>query len=225
MNTRFGNEMPVGLEANLMVEVVRFGYNGDEIKYGTYCQDPTATSGFSTFENMTFVKSIINGVAAQQSPRVWVTRDSQIELDKTTFRNSATNSMGFKINYQGAEEISEIIINKEKTESNELLFTKSTKDVKVGTLDVAESGGITFSSDRRRKENFSNVSDSYLKVVEDVPVMNYNYKNSIIPQVGIMAQDLENTNIDNISCFVKIEDSLELKNKRSLYETKLVYIL
>jgi hypothetical protein len=68
--------MPIGLEANLMVEVVRFGYNGDEIKlfpnqnYGIYCQDPTATSGFSTFENMTFVKSIINGVSAQQSPRV-----------------------------------------------------------------------------------------------------------------------------------------------------------
>jgi hypothetical protein len=133
--------------------------------------------------------------------------------------------VGFKINYISTSGIDDIKIDRKNAESNELLFTQSTKDVKVGTLEVAESGGITFSSDRRRKENFSNVSDSYLKVVEDVPVMNYNYKNSAIPQVGIMAQDLENTNIGNISCFVKVEDSLELNNKRSLYETKLVYIL
>ena len=133
--------------------------------------------------------------------------------------------MGFKINYQGADEISEIIIDKDKDSSNELLFTKSKKDVQVGTLDVAESGGITFTSDRRRKENFSAISESYLEVVEKVPVMNYNYKNSLIPQIGIIAQDLESTNISNVDCFIKIEDSLELKNKRSLYETKLVYIL
>lgn len=226
LNTRFGNTFPVGMNANLMVEVARFGYNKTEIEDGKYTQNPDPnTEGLSTFENMTFVKSIINGVAAQQSPRVWVTRDSQIELDKTTFRNSATSNMGFKINYQGADEISEITIDRANAQSNELLFTKSKKAVQVGTLDILGDGGITFTSDRRRKENFSAISDSYLKVVEDVPVMNYNYKNSVIPQVGIIAQDLEATNISNVDCFVKIEDSLELKNKRSLYETKLVYIL
>lgn len=225
LNARFGNTFPAGMNANLMVEVARFGYNAIEIADGIYCQDPTATSGFSTFENMTFVKSIINGVAAQQSPRVWVTRDSQIELDKTTFRNSATSDMGFKINYQGADEISEITIDRANAQSNELLFTKSEKAVQVGTLDILGAGGITFTSDRRRKENFSAISESYLEVVEKVPVMNYNYKNSLIPQVGIIAQDLEATNISNVDCFIKIEDSLELKNKRSLYETKLVYIL
>jgi hypothetical protein len=105
------------------------------------------------------------------------------------------------------------------------LFTKSTENVTFGNITLAENSQIFFSSDRRRKENFSPISDSYLEVVNNVPVMNYNYKNSVIPQVGIMAQDLEDTNISNIDCFITIEDSFELKNKRSLYETKLIYIL
>ena len=60
------------MNANLMVEVARFGYNASEIKDGLYTQnpDPNTNSDFNTYENMTFVKSIINGVAAQQSPRV-----------------------------------------------------------------------------------------------------------------------------------------------------------
>lgn len=234
LNTRFNNIMPEGLRANLWVEVARFGFNLVEITTGIYSQDPSNTSAeFNTFERMTFVKSITNGLAAQQSPRIWVTKDSEIDLSKTSFKDSVySNNPGFKLEYRSGStdqvtpiKLDTITTSYQESEDIKLLFTKSTENVTFGNITLAENSQIFFSSDRRRKENFSPISDSYLEVVNNVPVMNYNYKNSIIPQVGIMAQDLEDTNISNIDCFVTIEDSFELKNKRSLYETKLVYIL
>lgn len=94
-----------------------------------------------------------------------------------------------------------------------------------GNILMDEGKEILFTSDRRRKEGFKNLDIDYLPIVCNVPVLNYRYKNSDKQQVGIIAQDLEQHMTKNIDCFVSIEDTNELKDKRSLNETKLVYIL
>jgi hypothetical protein len=90
---------------------------------------------------------------------------------------------------------------------------------------MAENTQITFVSDRRRKDNFESVDERYLPVVENVPVFYYTYKNSDKQQVGIIAQDLEKVLPSHSQCFINIQNTSELLNQRSLYETKLTYIL
>ena len=90
---------------------------------------------------------------------------------------------------------------------------------------MAENTQITFVSDRRRKDNFESINERYLPVVENVPVFYYTYKNSDKQQVGIIAQDLEKVWPSHSQCFINIQNTSELLNQRSLYETKLTYIL
>lgn len=94
-----------------------------------------------------------------------------------------------------------------------------------GDLTIADGYQILFSSDKRRKTNFETIPESYLHVVNSVPVVGYTYKGSMRQQVGIMAQDLEAVLQDHQDAFIDIQDTSELKNRRSLYETKLTYIL
>lgn len=99
-------------------------------------------------------------------------------------------------------------------------------DIEVkGNIKMDEGKEILFTSDYRRKEDFKAIGLQYLPVVCDVPVINYRYKNSSKQQVGIIAQDLEKVMNKNIDCFVSIEETADIKDQRSLNETKLVYIL
>ena len=90
---------------------------------------------------------------------------------------------------------------------------------------MAEETQITWTSDRRRKDNFMPVKEKYLDVVQAVPVQYYTYKNSDKQQVGIIAQDLEKAIPEHSGCFINVQNTSELLNQRSLYETKLTYIL
>ena len=84
---------------------------------------------------------------------------------------------------------------------------------------------ITNISDKRAKENIQFVTESFLDTVENVPVYSFHYKNSDKRYVGIMAQDLEENLHEYAESFVSTQDTETMKNKRSLYETKLTYIL
>lgn len=221
LNARFNNDLHF-LNPTLWVEVARFGYNKDEVEEGIYHQD-YSKEGFKMFEKITFVRSITNGLAAQQSPRIWVANDSKIDLTKTTFIQGANDVDGFKVEYSGPK--TTLKIDRSKASSDTLLFTKSNEDVQFGNVEILEDCNIQFTSDRRSKDNFAPIEESYLSVVENVPVLNYTYLNSTKPQVGIIAQDLEATNIPNMECFVNVHETIDLPDKRCLYETKLIYIL
>lgn len=90
---------------------------------------------------------------------------------------------------------------------------------------MAEDAQINWTSDRRRKDNFTPIKEKYLDVVQAVPVQYYTYKNSDKQQVGIIAQDLEKAIPEHSGCFINVQNTSELLNQRSLYETKLTYIL
>ena len=115
---------------------------------------------------------------------------------------------------------------------NELVAVQATKitlntDITIDDkgLNIGEGKQLLYTSDKRRKDNFAPIKDSYLNVVNNVPVLSYTYKGSTKKQVGIIAQDLEVVLDDLQDSFITIQDTAELKNKRSLNETKLIYIL
>lgn len=346
-NAKFNNNIPE-ITASLWVEVARFGFNGNFFKiYSSYVYQQFDTA---YNEDFIFVKALDRGVINQQAANIWLTQDSEIRLNKITFKNNAGSSHSFNFNYIDSNNLNEIInidgsiassgrptilwtrtkdensiisletdisgiilknsspnedigieINSDKdinieskkniklkldefcitngledfikytndggselsffsTKLQEInpyvLYTTihddlySTLNLKQGdkkiTLDLSpnkpslnieavdtytsniylkDGSEIKFTSDRRRKENFAPIKDSYLDIVLNTPVLNYNYKGSKKQQVGIIAQDLENAVKNNIDCFVSKEDTIELKDKRSLNETKLIYIL
>ena len=94
-----------------------------------------------------------------------------------------------------------------------------------GTIYMAENEQMMYVSDARRKENFETLNQSYLDVVNKVPVFKYNYKNSNKNQIGIIAQDLEKALENYKECFISVQDTTELENQRSLNENKLIFIL
>lgn len=92
-------------------------------------------------------------------------------------------------------------------------------------VEFKEGYSINFVSDRRCKENISALKFNYLDTILKTPVVHYNYLNDSIHQVGIIAQDLEDNLPANQDVFIRKTNSDGLKNRRSIAETKLVYIL
>lgn len=137
----------------------------------------------------------------------------------------------YEMNHYDANGVPKTIIrseydNKPTTTENKASLSLLSDKINVeGTIYMKESEQILFVSDARRKEKFEGIKDSYLSVVNKVPVLKYNYKNSSKNQVGILAQDLEKA-LDSLQeCFINIQDTTELKSQRSLNENKLLYIL
>lgn len=102
---------------------------------------------------------------------------------------------------------------------------KSRNPIKCSSIEMQEGADITYISDRRCKENISALKFNYLDTILKTPVVHYNYLNDSIHQVGIIAQDLEDNLPANQNVFIRKTNSDGLKNRRSIAETKLVYIL
>lgn len=162
-----------------------------------------------------------------------------MDVDGTSLSNSATrrllmddggaflsNSGGILLSLTDTEaklqyENSSVSIN-----TDGINFNNNIKLDNGKTFTIGEGGFIVYSSDKRCKDNIQLLDTSYLPIVNQVPIVKYNYKKSNIPQLGIIAQDLEQLLDDKSQCyFIDIIQDDEIENKRVLKETKLVYIL
>ena len=92
-------------------------------------------------------------------------------------------------------------------------------------LNLLGDAQLIITSDKRLKDNVNEISLRYSSVVEQVPVVSFNYKNSNQKHIGIIAQDLKKALSDNVDSFIKIVPDPSLGEKLTLAETKLVYIL
>lgn len=119
--------------------------------------------------------------------------------------------------------------NKKKESSitvcDENITLKAQNLIKCSNIEMETDANITFLSDRRCKENISALKFNYLDTILKTPVVHYNYLNDSTHQVGIIAQDLEDNLPANQDVFIRKTNSDGLKNRRSIAETKLVYIL
>ena len=87
------------------------------------------------------------------------------------------------------------------------------------------SGTIRVLSDSRFKENIHHNESDFLSVVLNTPVVNYNYKNSNIKYIGLLAQDLSSSLADDALFFVDKQPTEDCPDKLVIKETKLIYIL
>ena len=85
-------------------------------------------------------------------------------------------------------------------------------------------------SDRRLKENFTDSSiTNYTKLIEDIPLVDYNYIGNDTPQLGIIAQDLEEILPERYKKEFIGKHKLREKNGDnteylSIVESKLIYL-
>ena len=96
----------------------------------------------------------------------------------------------------------------------------TTGNVTVGG-NVTVSGYVNATSDIRLKENIDDVNETTIKtMVETTPIKTFNYKENGNRTIGLMAQDIENIDINGAEFIDKDEEGY-LKVR----ESKLVYVL
>lgn len=107
-----------------------------------------------------------------------------------------------------------------------IVIDQSIPTIQMNNIHVNSSCDITFISDRRHKENINLLNQNAITIVENTPVVSYNYINSTLPQIGIISQDLEvNLSETEKDCFIQVVQEEKIKDCKRLKETKLVYIL
>lgn len=93
-------------------------------------------------------------------------------------------------------------------------------------IQMDEGYTIRYTSDERAKYNINPITDSYLKVVQNTPIVDFYYKqNNSEKQVGLIAQTLQSNLDNNKHCFVSTIKDDVIEDKLVINETKLVYIL
>lgn len=79
-------------------------------------------------------------------------------------------------------------------------------------------------SDKRAKENIVLANFSALDFIQQTPVYSFNYKNNTIPMIGIMAQDITQTELKEV-LVDNCEASGENNDYMSIKEDKLIFVL
>lgn len=128
-------------------------------------------------------------------------------------------------------------INEENTENNHLTigcntsFLESVNIVSPVTIesnltvkDFCQAQYFSAVSDKRAKENIKECTFSALDFINSISVYSFNYKNNSVPTIGIMAQDIYDSElqkflVDNIEATGLNEDYMSLR------ESKIVYVL
>ena len=81
-------------------------------------------------------------------------------------------------------------------------------------------------SDIRAKENFQLIPSNMLDIVKQMEIYTFNYKNDPTTlSLGLIAQDIQNININGFSLIENPNASGENGDYMSIRESKLVYIL
>lgn len=124
-------------EAGLPIEVARFGYNCADISDTTYKQNDH-TPGLANFY---FVKSLDAGVAYQQAQNIYITQDSEIWLDKVSFKKTGSDPNSFVMDYKGGEYLYKSYTNK---------ITSTTSSFYVSTTLPPDKDDQVASSDWRQ---------------------------------------------------------------------------
>lgn len=131
--------------------------------------------------------------------------------------NSATNKVNIETTTMRIASDSFVIERIATFNDSGILFDKD--------LSLVNSAQLIITSDKRLKDNISEIPTQYSSIIEQVPVVSFNYKNSDQKHIGIIAQDLKKALSDNVDSFIKTVPDPSLGEKLTLAETKLVYIL
>ncbi len=193
----------------------------------------------------TFYKDVyIRQKEGQAAPNLYVLGSIYFSADRQEgiyFANNALNLVGLQgINIIAGEQddvnINADIIKLNATDSTEINSALSVGDSNhsynstfYGTATISDYCKALYfdsTSDLRAKENLKPVKQSMLDLVNYMPIYTFNYKNKPEQRnLGIIAQDVQNINIDGFSLVENKNASGEDDDFMSIHESKLVYIL
>ena len=142
-----------------------------------------------------------------------------------SLKNDGTKDSLISIHSDGKISLTVGTNSSSKLELNNNIVISSPNLIKCSSIEMQLGSSITYLSDRRCKENIVNLKFNYLDTILNTPIVHYNYLNDNVNQIGIIAQDLEDNLPANQDVFIRKTNDDGLKNRRSIAETKLVYIL
>lgn len=95
----------------------------------------------------------------------------------------------------------------------------------LSVANKTESKYFNSTSDYRAKQNFKPLNIQAVELIKKIPLYSFQYKDSNQPSIGIIAQDVQDVNIDGFELVDNKEATGENFDYMSIHESKLIYIL
>ncbi len=92
-------------------------------------------------------------------------------------------------------------------------------------INKCEAGFFNTTSDKRAKTNIKELQLDAVSFIKKVPLYSFTYKDTDIPSIGILAQDVQDLNIEGFKVVDNIDATGQNMDYMSIHESKLVYIL
>lgn len=92
-------------------------------------------------------------------------------------------------------------------------------------INKCEAGFFNTTSDKRAKINIKELQLDAVSFIKKVPLYSFTYKDTDIPSIGILAQDVQDLNIEGFKVVDNIGATGQNMDYMSIHESKLVYIL
>lgn len=182
----------------------------NSFKFGNNLEVAGTTALKSTLEvdEKTILKSTLD-----TSGNITVTTDS-----KPTLSLKTATATGISLSYT--------------TNKIEAFFNNNATSIST----LSNDGSVTFNnkceaqyfnatSDRRAKTNIKPLNLKALDVIQNTPLYSFTYKELNTPSIGIIAQDVQNININGFKLVDNEEASGKDMDYMSIHESKLIYIL
>ncbi len=133
----------------------------------------------------------------------------------------------FILSYKTSAETSDnlLIIDNTSNPANAFKFLKSITAPDLIATNKCEAVFFNATSDKRAKTDIKYLNINALDLINKVRIYSFEYKDTYEPSIGVIAQELQNINIQGFNLVDNIYASGENGNYMRVKETKLIYIL
>lgn len=165
-------------------------------------------------------------VRLQHSSNSWLSLDSNEILMGSNLRVTAGKSILISKGDLTSTDGNILLIKGNLTAvEGDILLAQGDLTLSQGNI-LLDNGYLNVSSDIRLKDNINIVKNNFTDIVKNVPIYNFNYKNSKELCIGMIAQELYSILPDKYKdVFVKQYSSSYLPDQLAISETKLIYLL
>lgn len=177
------------------------------------------TSGKNGVYQSVYGLTITNGINFNNNGTLNYNQ-SNIILENCKFNATNSSFTNFTINGGSVNDVTNITSTQGKIGTVEF-FTSGAGDYSLIADHAIKASFFNTSSDQRLKENIFYVSPLVARhLVENTPVYSFDYKDTHLPSIGMLAQDWEHYDFRGFKM-----TSEDVDGMLSLKESKLVYIL
>ena len=156
-------------------------------------------------------------------------------LEKTISDNTYSLLFSYASNewqISSSQDVEIIVPNFKVTSTQDIVINKGlrTNKIVVTSSDDTHNGSIdavyfNATSDYRAKKDFKPLEINAIELVKKIPLYSFKYKESNLPSIGIIAQTVEDVNIEGFKLVDNEGATGDNMDYMSIHESKLVYIL